>query len=252
MKIIVKVLIVMHVLVLSFMRPFAVAGDATAPIVAETLVFAEMDGLVAVEAEHFVRQDLRDVRAFHITSSTHTPAVEPDGDPSHVTGAVGGAYIEILPDSRRNHSEKLIRGENFSDEPGKLAVVSYRVHFQTPGRYYVWARAFSTGPEDNGLHVGMNGTWPENGRRMQWCQGKNSWRWESKQRTPEEHCGEPHRIYLDVPSAGVHEIQFSMREDGFELDRWLMTMDRDFERPTGVGPPVVVHSGELPKAFPPD
>ena len=65
-------------------------------------------------------------------------------------------------------------------------------------------RAHSTGSEDNGLHVGIDGTWPETGRRLQWCAGKRTWRWESKQRTAEVHCGEPYRIYLDV-EAGLHE-----------------------------------------------
>ena len=225
------------------------AGDATAPIAADSLVFAETDGLVAVEAEHFIRQEMSTLRAFHITTSAEAPSIEPDGDPSHVAGAAGGAYVEVLPDSRRNHSEKLINGENFSNQPGKLAVLTYKVQFQTPGRYYVWARAFSSGSEDNGLHVGIDGTWPESGQRLQWCAGKNSWHWESKQRTEEQHCGEAHKIFLDVPAAGVHEIHFSMREDGFELDRWVMTTDRDFERPEGIGPTSLIHAGTAPKAF---
>lgn len=230
--------------------PATLAADATTPIVSDSLVFAESGGLVAVEAEHFVRQDLSEVRAFHITTSAAAPEITPDGDPSHVGGAAGGAYVEVLPDSRRNHGEKLISGENFSNVPGKLAVLTYKVHFQTAGRYYVWVRAFSSGSEDNGLHVGIDGTWPKSGQRLQWCEGKNSWRWESKQRTEAEHCGEPHKIFLDVPAAGIHEIHFSMREDGFEFDRWLMTTDRDFERPEDIGPAVAVHKGKLPTAFP--
>ena len=71
--------------------PTTHASDATTPIAAETLVFAEKDGLVAVEAEHFIRQELSDVRAFHITTSEAAPEIEPDGDPSHVGGAAGGA-----------------------------------------------------------------------------------------------------------------------------------------------------------------
>ena len=35
----------------------------------------------------------------------------------------------------------------------------------------------------------------------------------------------PHGIYLDISTPGEHEIQFSMREDGFEFDKFL----RDFE-----------------------
>lgn len=226
------------------------AADDTEPIVGQDVVFAEKEGLVSVEAEHFFKQTQTDQRAFHLTSSRHSPDLNPDGDPAHVAGASGGGYLEILPDTRRTHDDKLIKGENFSPEPGKMAVLSYKVHFANAGRYYVWVRAYSTGTEDNGLHVGIDGTWPESGQRLQWCQGKQSWHWESKQRTNEEHCGEPYKIYLDVETPGIHEIHFSMREDGFEFDKWLMTTDRDFKRPSGVGPKSTLHTGTMPKTFP--
>lgn len=212
----------------------------------EQVVFRESGGLVAVEAEHFARQSKVEIRAFHLTTAAHVPEIAPDGDPTHLEGASGGAYLEILPDTRRTHDDKLIRGENFAPEAGTLAILSYRVQFSTPGRYYVWVRAYSTGTEDNGLHVGIDGHWPASGQRMQWCEGKRSWWWESKQRTQEQHCGEPYKIYLDIEEAGEHTIQFSMREDGFEFDKWLMTTDRDFPRPDGEGPPPRIHSGRLP------
>jgi hypothetical protein len=216
---------------------------------AEDVVFREVDGLVAVEAEHFTQQTATDKRAFHLTTAQRTPDISPDGDPPHIAGASGGAYLEVLPDTRRTHADKLIRGENFSPEPGKLAILHYRVHFATPGRYYVWVRAHSTGSEDNGLHVGLDGEWPASGQRLQWCDGKRTWTWESRQRTDAEHCGEPHKIYLDIEQPGEHTIAFSMREDGFEFDKWLMTTDRDFARPDGVGPDPLVHSGKMPATF---
>lgn len=224
--------------------------NASDPIVNPAVVFAEDNGLVAVEAEHFFEQTRSDTRAFHLTTADQSPPVQPDGDAAHVAGASGGAYLEILPDTRRDHSDPLVRGENFSPQPGKLAILKYKVHFKTTGRYYVWARAYSTGSEDNGLHVGVDGTWPETGQRMQWCQGKRTWRWESKQRTEQEHCGEPHKIYLDIQTPGEHVIQFSMREDGFEFDKWFMTTRRDFKRPDDTGPPAKVFRGKLPEPFP--
>ena len=216
------------------------------PLVDGDVVFAERDGLVAVEAEHYFRQSLTEVRSFYLTHADKMPDARPDGDPAHVTGASGGAYLEILPDTRRTHGDKLVQGTNFSPQPGKMAVLHYKVHFETPGRYYVWVRAYSTGTEDNGLHVGLNGEWPDSGQRLQWCEGKNSWRWESKQRTSRHHCGEPHKVFLDIKEAGEHEVQFSMREDGFEFDKWMMTTDRQFKRPEDAGPVPAVKSGELP------
>lgn len=245
----------MNVIRLCFLAvPLLIAAspksNAQQPMVDKNVVFAEQDGLVAVEAEHFFKQTATDVRAFYLTHSKLTPDVTPDGDPNHTGGASGGAYVEILPDTRRNHSQKLIHGENFSPDPGKLAVLHYKVHISTPGKYYVWVNAHSTGPEDNGLHVGIDGTWPESGQRLQWCEGKKAWRWDSKQRTEQQHCGEPHKIYLDIATAGEHVIHFSMREDGFEFDKWLMTTDRNFKRPQGHGPTSVVKSGKRPTAFP--
>ena len=226
------------------------ASDPTASIVSDEVVFEEAGGTFAVEAEHFYQQTLASVRAWHITSSQSTPDARPDGDPAHVAGAAGGTYVKVLPDTRRTHGDKLIKGENFSPEPGKMAILHYKVHFSTPGRYYVWVRAHSTGSEDNGLHVGIDGTWPASGQRLQWCAGKRTWRWESKQRTQKEHCGEPHKIYLEIKKPGEHTIHFSMREDGFEFDKWLMTTNREFQRPEDTGPLPVAKRGTLPKAFP--
>jgi hypothetical protein len=209
---------------------------AARQVPSEARVFEEAGGLVAVEAEHFAVQTDTETRKWYITTASETPDVSPDGDENHGSSASGGAYLEILPDTRRNHSMKLINGENFSNVPGKLGVLVYPVRFKTPGRYYVWVRAYSTGSEDNGLHVGLDGTWPESGQRLQWCEGKQSWRWDSKQRTAKVHCGERHKIYLDIDQPGLHTIEFSMREDGFEFDKWLMTKDRDFTRPDSSDP----------------
>ena len=225
-------------------------AQAASPIIDEGVVFAEKNGVVAVEAEHFFKQTETDKRAFHLVAADRVPDIKPDGDPQHVAGASGGAYLEILPDTRRTHGDKLIRGENFSPQPGKMAIVHYKVHFSTPGRYHVWVRAHSTGSEDNGLHVGIDGQWPDSGQRLQWCEGKRTWRWESKQRTEKKHCGEPYKIFLDVKEPGEHIIHFSMREDGFEFDKWLMTTEREFPRPKDIGPETMVHAGRLPDPFP--
>ena len=189
-------------------------------------IFEENNGFLKVEAEDFYKQTNDNVRKWYvITPDFKTDMI--DADASHATSASGGKYIEILPDTRQTHDDKLIHKENFNGTPG-MAVVHYKVKINTPGRYYVWAKVHSTGPEDNGVHVGIDGTWPESGKRMQWCQGKRAWFWESKQRTKEVHCGVRGQIYLDIETAGEHDIHFSMREDGFEMDQWLITKDKNF------------------------
>lgn len=223
-------------------------GDATQSLAKAGLVFAEKGGVVAIEAEHFTKQELTDMRAWYLTTKDSSPDLQPDGDSSHIEGASGGAYLEILPDTRRTHDDKLIKGENFTEEMGTMAVLSYPVHFETAGTYWIWARACSTTTEDNGLHFGINGTWPETARRWQTVV-KNKWHWKSAQRTEEVHNGVPGILTLEVPSAGVHTIQVSMREDGISLDRILLANKKDY-MPEGLGPKTIAHAGQLPKAFP--
>jgi len=205
----------------------------------DTLIFREINGIVAVEAEHYFALEKTNVRSWYHNLSDSTPNVFPDLDNGHYSSASNDEYIEILPDTRVTDSDQLVSGINFSNTPGKLAIVKYLVQFSTTGRYYVWARAYSSGSEDNSIHVGIDGTWPSSGQRMQWCTGKNSWKWESMQRTEANSCGEPYLIYLDITTTGIHEIAFSMREDGFEFDKWLMTNDQ-YYIPSIYGPPEVI------------
>jgi hypothetical protein len=219
------------------------------PIVNDKLIFEEKEGIVAVEAELFYKQSLTEIRQWYITSKDNLPTVTPNPDPEHIAGASGNAYIKILPDTRVTHDDMITDGINFSGAPGKMGILHYKVKINKPGRYYVWVRCYSTGSEDNGLHVGFNDTWPEHGQRMQWCEGKNAWTWGSKQRTEQQHCGVPKEIYLDIDKAGVHDIQFSMREDGFEMDKFILTTNIDYI-PEGEGPAMKISAGKLPAPFP--
>jgi hypothetical protein len=223
------------------------ATELAKPIAGADTVFAETDGVLAIEAEHFHKQTLADKRAWHITSVKVTPAVEPDGDPAHVAGASGGAYVECLPDTRRSHDDKLIIGENFTNKGGEMAVLSYKVRVNSPGRYYVWVRAYSTTTEDNGLHFGLDGLWPESGARWQTVQ-KNGWKWDCKQRTEAVHVGVPMQLWLDIDKAGDHEVLMSMREDGIEVDKFVLAKDREW-KPEGLGPAAKAAAGKMPEAF---
>jgi len=239
---------------------YAQSPELMKPIIGADVVFDEENGIVAVEGEHFYLQTNAQNRQWYITSMGKEPQVSPNPDGEHLAGASGNAYIEILPDTRVTPKDKIIKLEdpdyseetarlvNFTDLPGRLTIVHYKVNINQPGRYYVWVRAHSTGPEDNSLHVGFNDTWPANGQRMQWCDGKNQWTWESKQRTETEHCGVPKEIWLDIEKAGIHTIQFSMREDGFEMDKFILTSDINYI-PEGEGPAIKLLKGQLPKAF---
>ncbi len=200
--------------------------------------YEETDGLVVVEAEHYAEQSADTIRKWYRMNADQTPDVQPDHDGNHYETASGKAYLEVLPDTRKNHGEPLVQNMNFTEEMGRMAVLYYPVWFNTPGKYYVWVRTCPTGSEDNGVHVGIDGRWPDSGRRMQFMSQQSQWNWDSKQRTEQVHTGEKYRIYLKVEKAGLHTIMFSMREDGFEMDRRLMSTDRDVLESgyTGPGP----------------
>lgn len=197
-------------------------------------IAVEKDGVVTIEAESFSGQTKSDERAWHVTSSKQAPDIAPDGDPAHPDGASGGAYIEVLPDTRRSAADKLINGENFMNKGGEMAVLSYPIQISTPGRYYVWVRAYSTNSEDNGLHFGLDGGWPESGARWQTVK-KDGWHWDCKQRTDDVPTGVPMQLWLDIDKAGDHELLMSMREDGSEVDQIILARLHDF-LPAGTEP----------------
>ncbi|MDE0623675.1 MAG: hypothetical protein OXH83_18580, partial [Bryobacterales bacterium] len=75
-------------------------------LVASAEVPTEREGLLRVEAESFDRQKLTEVREWMIISNG-----------AHADSASGNAYVEVLPDTRTTHDDKLIHGQNFTNEP---------------------------------------------------------------------------------------------------------------------------------------
>lgn len=221
---------------MSFLLTSTFACDANKESV---VTYEEQNGRVAVEAEHFSTQRLNSIREWIVVDQQYDQRIQPDPDANHAATASGSAYLEALPDTRTTHADDLMAGENFSSEPGRIAVLDYQIYFNSPGRYYVWVRAYSTGTEDNSIHVGLNGEWVKSGQRMQWCEGKDQWTWASKQRTETVHCGVKQQIYLDVTQVGIHTVSFSMREDGFEFDKFLL--DTVYTKPVGVGMEEILH-----------
>ncbi|WP_205660311.1 hypothetical protein [Cognatitamlana onchidii] len=191
--------------------------------------YEEENGFLEVEAESYhYKSNNGSPRDWFICSKLEKPPFPEETLTNHSSSASGEAYIEALPDTRVTHNDELIKGENFFPKPGEGGLVSYKVKINTPGIYYVWVRAYSSGSEDNGLHVGVNNEWPESGARIQLCEGKHNWTWSSAQRVPENHCGTPQTILLNFETPGDYIVSFSMREDGFELDKWILVKDKSF------------------------
>ncbi|NND89587.1 MAG: hypothetical protein HKN42_01890 [Granulosicoccus sp.] len=177
---------------------------------------------VVVEAEDHSIKDER-----WILTEPGTPDQENDPDPNHSDLAVGQAYLELLPDMRVTHADEFGEPTSLWDQPGTGPRAEYPLYFPEAGRYYVHVRAFSTGTEDNGLHVGLNGDFPASGARLQFCTAGQGWAWSSRQRNAGGvgPCGARKTIWVSVPDAGVHTFMISAREDGFEIDRIMLIKD---------------------------
>ena len=109
---------------------------------------------IRIEAENFTSRN----SDWQITTPSALPA-DPV-DPFH-QNASGDSYMELLPDSRVTHDDEILQGQNFWGGPGAGPALHYNVNVAQPGRYIIYAKAYSTGTEDNGIHVGINSTTPE-------------------------------------------------------------------------------------------
>lgn len=177
---------------------------------------------LVVEAEDHSSRDER-----WVLTEPSTPAQENDPDANHSDQAVGQAYLELLPDIRVTHDDPFGPPTAYWDTPGTGPKASYPMNFPEAGRYYVHLRAYSTGTEDNGIHVGLNNEWPSSGARMQFCTAGGGWSWSGRQRDAGGvgPCGAPKTIWLTVEEPGMNTVMISAREDGFEVDRIMLIKD---------------------------
>jgi len=182
---------------------------------------------IEVEAEKFSSQQLTENRAWYTMSDKKTKKIKPDPDKKHLKGASNGAYLEVLPETFTEKNRTQYEGINFSKTPGKVAIVNYKVNFKSSGKYYVWVRGYCSNTLDNSVHVGVDNKWYKNGTALYFCDGQDSWRWSSYLRDYSDNCGTSNkRAYIIINRPGTHTVQFSMREDGFEFDKWVLTKDK--------------------------
>jgi hypothetical protein len=125
-----------HFLILVLMFPGLLCAKAP----------AEKKGIVTVEAENFFSQTNDEIRKwFVISKNSKSDLQQFDANISKTASAK--SYIAVLPDTRVTHDDKLIAGENFSNEPGKMAVVNYKVRFKNPGNITFGCGHFPLAPK---------------------------------------------------------------------------------------------------------
>ena len=139
------------------------------------------------------------------------------------TGFSGTGYY-VTPDNGKSYD---------TGYTTKAPELQYQIQVDNPGTYYVWIRGYGPSGASDTLHVGLDGVGVSTADRIAFWPYA-SWLW-SKKTQDLDASGNNLRATLDITAAGVHTLNVWMREDGFILDKVLLTKNPDFV-PTDLGP----------------
>jgi len=160
------------------------------------------DGIVSIEAEHFDN---------NITRSSHEwTEVTP-------SGYSGEGAIEAAPNV----------GTSFNKNYSPISPqVDYQINFTQTGTHYIWVRGYGPGKSDDSIHIGLDGQEVLTADHIQ--KFGSSWTWANitKSRTA---------AVVEITDPGLHTINAWMWEDGFVLDKIVVTTNPNYT-PTGTGP----------------
>ncbi len=163
------------------------------------------DGIVSIEAENYDAN------------------VPQGGDTWELVGPTGGftgtAGMQALP-----NDDAGTRKTNYAARCPRL---DYQINFVRTGTHYVWVRGYGASGNDDSCHVGLDG------REINTCDNMSGW---TNNYTWSNNTLDGQRGTFEVTPAGIHTLNIWMREDGFIIDKIVLTTNVDFT-PTGDGPP---------------
>lgn len=169
--------------------------------------FAEMNGLLVIEAENFDRRS---------SGATHDWLLK-----TGQAGYTGTSYLQPLPDIDTLYPPEAINGS---------PQVDYPIYFTTPGTYTIWLRGYPTNAAGDSVHVGLAPSSNPSAPQLTSVTGfaPRGWNW-----TSDSTNGEPATLIISAP--GSYTLTLWMREDGLRLDRLLLVTDPTY-LPGGDGP----------------
>jgi hypothetical protein len=162
----------------------------------------ETNGLVVIEAENYSS-----------TTAGNGSAAGESWQLQTGNGSLGTGYMQALPDSGIYINSPVIEAN--------APKLSYKVHFETSGTYYLWLKC--TGPSKSGdrIHYGLNGVSISTNANDSINTGLTGvFGWCSTTTT-----GRPS---IQIPSSGSYSIDLWMAEDGAEVDRLLLTTNMNY------------------------
>ena len=98
--------------------------------------------------------------------------------------------------------------------------LDYKVNFVKTGTHYIWTRGIGANGNDDSYHAGLDGTISTSADRIS-SFGTN-WTWSKKTMDGPD-------ATINVGSTGNHTFNIWMREDGFVIDKVVITNDFNYE-----------------------
>ena len=114
-----------------------------------------------------------------------------------------------------------------ADSVAASSELRFDVSFDETGTYLVWIRAWTSGDEGDSVHVGLDEQGATTASEITGFTG-DTWSWSNLRANGVV-------AVLVISDPGVHTVRVWMREDGFLLDRLILTKRPDY-RPDGRGP----------------
>lgn len=160
------------------------------------------DQTVVIEAENFTATTAIGEHQWQLVSRSDASAT---------------AAMQAIPNMGVNTGES---------DPNAGPRLDYLINFAEPGTYYVWVLGSADGSDDDSVNVGLDGIMLESADRMSFVGVTPTW-------TNRRMNNAPARI--DVTTTGSRQLNVWMREDGFLLDKILLTKNSAFT-PQDTGP----------------
>ncbi|MDJ0600699.1 MAG: hypothetical protein QNJ37_17870 [Crocosphaera sp.] len=153
-----------------------------------------------------------------IEAEAFDQSIAPDGVHQWVlvndAAASGGQSLQALVDNGTNHNT------GYESNSPRL---DYTINFEETGIHYVWILGKAGGSRiehSDSIHAGLNGQATNTGDRISGFTGEYGWSNQTMDSV---------RATLEVTETGVQTFNLWMREDGFIVDKIILTTDENFE-----------------------
>ena len=169
--------------------------------------YQESGGQVVMEAENADANISRNSKTWTLNTAT--------------AGFSGAGYLIALPNNGAGTNAVASSAATTNPE------VQFQVTFTTTGTYYIWVRGYAASTSDDNIHAGLDRA-PSSTTDKFKLTATGAWNWTKTDNVSANRT-------ITISSAGTHTIYFWMYEDGFALDKIVLTTSSSFT-PSGTGP----------------